>query len=55
MKLTIDNIEFESDEELTIYQAAQKVGVDIPVMCYKEGYDFFTSCMMCVDNITVAD
>jgi len=48
MKLTIDNIEFESDEELTIYQAAQKVGVDIPVMCYKEGYDYFTSCMMCV-------
>ncbi|MCB1080009.1 MAG: FAD-dependent oxidoreductase, partial [Verrucomicrobiae bacterium] len=24
------------------------VGIDIPVMCYKEGYDYFTSCMICV-------
>ena len=54
MKLTIDNQEFETDEQLTIYQAAQKLGIDIPVMCYQEGYDYFTSCMMCVvkDNKT---
>ncbi|SVD41110.1 uncharacterized protein METZ01_LOCUS393964, partial [marine metagenome] len=37
----------ELDESITIYQAAKKVGVDIPVMCYKEGYDYFTSCMIC--------
>ena len=48
MKLTIDNHELETDEALTIYQAAQKVGVDIPVMCYQEDYDYFTSGMMCV-------
>ena len=54
MKLTIDNQEFETEEQLTIYQAAQKLGIDIPVMCYQEGYDYFTSCMMCVvkDNKT---
>ena len=48
MKLTIDNRELETDEPLTIYQAAKRVGIDIPVMCYKEGYDYFTSCMICV-------
>jgi len=47
VKLTIDNHELELDEPMTIYHAAQKVGVDIPVMCYKEGYDYFTSCMIC--------
>ena len=48
MKLTIDNRELETDEPLTIYHAAQRLGIDIPVMCYKEGYDYFTSCMICV-------
>jgi len=48
MKLKIDNQEIELDEPMTIYHAAAKLGIDIPVMCYKEGYDYFTSCMMCV-------
>ena len=47
MKLTIDNCELELDEPVTIYHAAKQVGVDIPVMCYKEGHDYFTSCMIC--------
>ncbi|HIG28894.1 MAG TPA: FAD-dependent oxidoreductase, partial [Verrucomicrobiales bacterium] len=48
MKLTIDNHELETDEPLTIFQAAEKVGIKVPVMCYKEGYDYFTSCMICM-------
>ena len=48
MKLTIDNQEIELDEPTTIIRAAAKLGIEIPVMCYKEGYDYFTSCMMCV-------
>ena len=48
MKLTIDNQEVEIDAPMTIYHAAKEAGIDIPVMCYKEGYDYFTSCMMCV-------
>ncbi len=48
MKLTIDGKELELDQPTTLFHAAQKVGVDIPVMCYKEGYDYFTSCMICV-------
>ena len=48
MKLKIDNQEIELDEPATVFQAAAKAGIEIPAMCYKEGYDFFTSCMMCV-------
>ena len=48
MKLTIDNQEIELEEPTTIIRAAAKLGIEIPVMCYKEGYDYFTSCMMCV-------
>ena len=47
MKVKIDNHELELDEPTTIYHAAQDVGVEIPVMCYKEGHDYFTSCMIC--------
>ena len=47
MKLKIDNHEIEIDQPTTIYHAAQQVGVDVPVMCYKEGHDYFTSCMIC--------
>lgn len=48
MKLRIDNHELEIDEPLTIYQVAKRAGIDIPVMCYKEGYGYFTSCMICM-------
>lgn len=48
MKVKIDNQELDTDEELSIFKAAQKVGVDIPVMCYLDGHEHFTSCMMCV-------
>jgi|TARA_B100001964_G_scaffold71781_1_gene81364 ferredoxin len=47
VKLTIDNQELELDESTTLYHAAKQVGIDIPVMCYKEGHDYFTSCMIC--------
>ena len=33
-------------------EAAKKLGIEIPAMCYKEGYDYFTSCMMCVESTT---
>ncbi|MCB1231091.1 MAG: (2Fe-2S)-binding protein [Verrucomicrobiae bacterium] len=54
MKLTIDNQEVELDEPTTIYHAAKQAGIDIPVMCYREGYDYFTSCMMCVVKDTTS-
>lgn len=54
MKFKIDQHEIETEEDLTIWQAAAKVGVDIPALCYKEGHEHFTSCMLCVvkDNVS---
>lgn len=48
MKLTIDNKELEFEGDLSIIQAASRLGIEIPTLCYSEGYDYFTSCMMCV-------
>ena len=48
MKITIDNQEFELDEPMTILLAAKKMGIEIPTMCYFDGYDPFTSCMICM-------
>ena len=47
MKVTIDGSELEVDEPLTIYLAAKRLGIEIPTMCYMEGYEPFTSCMIC--------
>ena len=32
----------------SLLQAAEKAGVEIPVMCYYEGLDYFASCMVCM-------
>jgi ferredoxin len=48
MKLRINHIEVETEGDLSIVQAARKAGVEIPVMCHKEGYPHFTSCMICM-------
>jgi NADP-reducing hydrogenase subunit HndD len=34
VKLTIDNKQVEVDKGTTIYKAARKLGIDIPVLCY---------------------
>lgn len=48
MKLKIDNRELELEAAISIYHAAQKLGIEIPVMCYKPGLPHFTSCMICM-------
>ena len=48
MKLKIDNRELELDAPISIFHAAQKLGIEIPVMCYKPGLPHFTSCMICM-------
>lgn len=48
MKLTIDNRELEFEGDLSLMEAARRLGIEIPALCYREGYDYFTSCMMCV-------
>lgn len=48
VKLTIDNRTVEVPAGTTVWQAAKSIGIDIPTMCYLEGTEHFTSCMICL-------
>lgn len=48
MKLKIDNKEIEAPDGATILDAAGIAGVNIPTMCFLNGYEHFTSCMVCM-------
>jgi NADPH-dependent glutamate synthase beta subunit-like oxidoreductase/ferredoxin len=54
-KLTIDNREVEVDNGATILDAAAKLGIEIPAMCFSKGYKASTSCMICVVNVNGSD
>ncbi len=47
-KLIINRIEVEVPENATLLEAAQRVCIEIPTMCYAEGKPPNTSCMVCV-------
>jgi NADPH-dependent glutamate synthase beta subunit-like oxidoreductase len=48
IKLTIDNRTVEVQPGTSVWQAAQSAGIEIPTMCYLEGTEHFTSCMICL-------
>jgi NADPH-dependent glutamate synthase beta subunit-like oxidoreductase/ferredoxin len=50
-RLTIDNREVEVPDGATILDAADKLGIDIPTMCFLKGYEPSTSCMVCVVKV----
>ena len=50
-KLTIDNRDIEVQDGATILDAAEKVGIEIPTMCFLKGCDPSTSCMVCVVKV----
>ncbi len=50
-KLTIDNREVQVPDGVTILDAAEKLGIEIPTMCFLKGYEPSTSCMVCVVEI----
>ncbi len=51
LKLTIDGRDVQVDAGVTILDAAQKLGITIPTMCYLSGHDATTSCMVCVVKV----
>ena len=53
-KITIDNREVEVEAGATILDAAQKLGIAIPTMCYLRGHEATTSCMVCVVKLAGA-
>lgn len=46
--LTIDNREIDVPEGTTLLEAAQRLGIDIPTLCYMPGLPAATSCMVCL-------
>ncbi|MFA6292272.1 MAG: 2Fe-2S iron-sulfur cluster-binding protein [Victivallales bacterium] len=50
-KLTIDGQHVEVAASATIIEAAAKLGIKIPTLCHKEGFEHNTSCMVCVVKV----
>ena len=48
LKLKVNDIEVEVEEGLTILQACEKVGVEIPRFCYHEKLSIAGNCRMCL-------
>ena len=47
----IDDRPVEVPEGATVLDAARKLGIDIPALCYREGFEAGTSCMACVVKV----
>jgi len=47
-KLKVNNIEVEVEEGLTVLQACEKAGVEIPRFCYHEKLSIAGNCRMCL-------
>ena len=48
LKLTIDNREVEVPAGSSVLDAARRLGIDVPTLCYLEGYRPSTSCEVCL-------
>jgi predicted molibdopterin-dependent oxidoreductase YjgC len=47
-EISINNTKITVQENSTILDAAEKLGISIPTMCHLKGSPAFTSCMICV-------
>lgn len=48
VKVTIDGLEIEVEEETTILKAARQLGITIPALCYNELIEPYAVCRLCV-------
>jgi len=51
-KLSIDKREVEVPSGATILEAARKLDIDIPTLCFLEGCDASTSCLVCMVKLS---
>jgi NADPH-dependent glutamate synthase beta subunit-like oxidoreductase len=51
LTVTIDGRQVQVDAGATILDAATKLGIEIPTMCYLRSHDPTTSCMVCVVRV----
>ena len=50
-KLIIDDVEIEVDPRLTLLQACEQAGVEIPRFCYHERLSIAGNCRMCLVEV----
>jgi len=50
-KITINTIPVEVEDGVTILEAASKIGIEIPSLCYLKGINEIASCRVCVVEI----
>jgi len=50
-KLMIDNRKVEVEPGSTLLEAASKLGIDIPTLCFREGCQPSTSCLVCLVKV----
>ena len=48
LKIKIDNIPCDADEDQTILDVAKKAGIPIPSLCHSDGVPHYSSCMVCM-------
>ena len=48
INLRINNTAIQVEEGTSVMKAAQKMGIDVPNMCWHEELEHFTSCMICM-------
>ncbi len=51
MRITINNKEIECNEEQTILEVAKKNNIEIPTLCYQEGFEAKSVCRICVVEV----
>jgi NADH dehydrogenase/NADH:ubiquinone oxidoreductase subunit G len=51
--LTIDGVEVEADEGMSLLEAAQSVGVSIPTLCHHEKLVPYGGCRLCMVEVEV--
>ena len=51
LKLKVNDIDVEVEEGLTVLQACEKAGVEIPRFCYHEKLSIAGNCRMCLDEM----
>ncbi len=47
-RLTIDGHGVDVPDGATILDGARALGIEIPTLCFREGVEYFSSCMVCV-------
>ncbi len=55
VKLTIDNIPVEVNENTTILEAARSVGINIPTLCFLKDINEIAACRICIVEIEGVD